>query len=321
MLHYFASVSRYDVPALVAALLCIAAIGLAAATVAAPLDNEQFSRSFEDPAATDSSPFDFDLDPPADESAGSGGGGQWSITSCVPFLLTPLFYGLATVGYVGVFAAIRRKLATEYALAGLAFLVPLSVFVHSRYTEDCFGSEPRAAGFNLPEGLRSNRTFDAVTQPVSPEAGTPILGLLVGGAFLLLVVAALATTVRQRSTTAEAANDASTATSSHDLEGVARVAGEAADRIEGGEADPGNAVYRAWQDMTGHLAVDDTTTATPAEFRAAALDAGMSRAHVETITDLFREVRYGGAEPTADREERAVAALRAIEDAYGGDDA
>jgi hypothetical protein len=42
----------------------------------------------------------------------------------------------------------------------------------------------------------------------------------------------------------------------------------------------------------------------------------MNTAHVDALTDLFREVRYGGAEATADREQRAVDALRAIEDRY-----
>lgn len=312
--------SRYDTAALVAALLCIAAIGLAAATVAAPVDDDEFTRDLSESVSGGSTPFDFDIDSPGGLGGGSSSGSAWTFTTaCIPFLLTPLFYGIAFVGFTGIFLGVRHKLATEYGYAVVAFLVPIVVFLHATFTENCI-SEPTTVDFGLPEGTMINDTVSQATRTVSPETGTPILGLLVAGAFLLLVVAALVTTVRQQSSAFAAEREVSEPSPSHDLSGVARVAGEAADRIEGGESDPGNAVYQAWQDMTDHLAVPDTTTTTPAEFRAAALDAGMSPAHVATITDLFREVRYGGEEPTSDREDRAIAALRAIEDAYGGDD-
>ena len=99
------------------------------------------------------------------------------------------------------------------------------------------------------------------------------------------------------------------------LAAVGAAAGEAADRIENA-ADVDNEVYRAWRDMTDHVDVPDPETSTPREFATAARDAGMDAGHVDALTDLFREVRYGGAEATTDREERAVAALRAIEDRY-----
>lgn len=102
------------------------------------------------------------------------------------------------------------------------------------------------------------------------------------------------------------------------LGALGSVAGDAADRIAA-DAAVENEVYRAWREMTEHLDVANPEASTPAEFAAAASDAGMAREHVDELTDLFRSVRYGGAEVTVDREQRAVDALRAIEASYGGD--
>ncbi|WP_123619486.1 DUF4129 domain-containing protein [Halorubrum sp. CSM-61] len=103
-----------------------------------------------------------------------------------------------------------------------------------------------------------------------------------------------------------------------DLAAVGRTAGEAADRIE--ESDADNEVYRAWRDMTAALDVDRPASSTPAEFAAAAVDAGVDEEPVATLTEVFERVRYGGADATEDRERRAVEALRRIEERHGADD-
>ena len=100
-----------------------------------------------------------------------------------------------------------------------------------------------------------------------------------------------------------------------DLAAVGRTAGEAADRIESSDAD--NEVYRAWRDMTTALDVDRPASSTPAEFAAAAVDAGVDEEPVATLTDVFERVRYGGEDATDDRERRAVEALRRIEERHG----
>lgn len=101
-----------------------------------------------------------------------------------------------------------------------------------------------------------------------------------------------------------------------DVAAVGRVAGRAADRIETG-TDADNEVFRAWRSMTEHLDVDRPESSTPREFADAAVEAGFDRADVTELTDLFAAVRYGGEDPTDDREQRAVAALRRIEAAGG----
>jgi len=103
-----------------------------------------------------------------------------------------------------------------------------------------------------------------------------------------------------------------TAGDTADVAAVGRVAGRAADRIETG-TDADNEVFRAWASMTEHLAVDRPESSTPREFADAAVEAGFDRADVTELTDLFAAVRYGGEDPTDDREQRAVAALRRIE--------
>lgn len=104
---------------------------------------------------------------------------------------------------------------------------------------------------------------------------------------------------------------------------IGSAAGEAADRIED-DAGLANEVYRAWAEMAEPLPVDHPETSTPAEFADAATDAGIRPDDVEELTGLFEEVRYGAAEATAERERRAVDALRRIErhysEAAGGSD-
>ena len=102
-----------------------------------------------------------------------------------------------------------------------------------------------------------------------------------------------------------------------DLAAVARTAGRAADRIEGDAGD--NGVYRAWREMTEALDVDRPASATPAEFATAAVEAGVDEGPVSELTEVFERVRYGGADPTDDRERRAAAALRRIEAEHGGE--
>lgn len=99
------------------------------------------------------------------------------------------------------------------------------------------------------------------------------------------------------------------------IDGVGRAAGRAADRIEASD-EFDNEVYRAWAEMATSLEVDHPDSSTPAEFATAAVDAGMDREDVDELTGLFEAVRYGGFDADADRERRAVVALRNIERTY-----
>ncbi|PSQ16960.1 hypothetical protein BRD00_09265 [Halobacteriales archaeon QS_8_69_26] len=100
---------------------------------------------------------------------------------------------------------------------------------------------------------------------------------------------------------------------------MARAAGRAADRIEGGERALDNEVYRCWREMTRGLDPTNPTATTPAEFEGTAVDRGVDPDHARELTALFERVRYGGRSPTEGDEHRAVELLRRIEAAYGDD--
>jgi len=100
---------------------------------------------------------------------------------------------------------------------------------------------------------------------------------------------------------------------------IGTAAGDAADRIEE-DAALENEVYRAWAEMAEPLPVDSPETSSPAEFAEAAIDSGIAPDDVRELTDLFEEVRYGTAAATEERERRAVDALRRIERTYADSD-
>lgn len=114
--------------------------------------------------------------------------------------------------------------------------------------------------------------------------------------------------------------DAADATTDSDGKAIGRAAGRAADELGPADASK-NAVYRAWAEMTAELPVESPASSTPSEFATAAVEAGMERQDVADLTALFREVRYGDADPTPTREQRARAALRRIEATHAGSDA
>lgn len=146
---------------------------------------------------------------------------------------------------------------------------------------------------------------DTRTPPMQSVVLFILLGLSVIAVALTLLVSGDDTEEEIETPDADDANVAA----------VARAAGRAADRIDD-SADVDNEIYRAWLEMTRHLDVENPESSTPAEFAAAAVDAGMERSDVEELTALFEEVRYGGEEPTPERTERARDALRRIEKTY-----
>lgn len=150
-----------------------------------------------------------------------------------------------------------------------------------------------------------------------PETIPAVLtvALLAGALIGVLGVFYLSGRDDEESPTAEEA----TSESESDRAAIGRAAGRAADELESAEG-LGNAVYRAWAEMTAPLPVEHPESSTPAEFATAAVEAGMPRDEVTEVTALFEEVRYGGSEPSAGQEQRAVEALRRIEAAYAGDE-
>ena len=186
------------------------------------------------------------------------------------------------------------------------------------------GSGQSAPSMNAERGSAAGSS--SVSSDEDESAGTavslPELVLFAGGLFAAVLVSiSVYAFITEDNTGVDVTEDepSDESTESTDdglLAGFGRVAGEFADRIERTD-DAENEVYRAWHEMTTHLPVGNPETSTPTEFAAAARDAGVEDAHVETLTDLFRDVRYGDVNVTEERERRAAQSLRAVEDALG----
>jgi len=156
----------------------------------------------------------------------------------------------------------------------------------------------------------------------SPDVPTAVLLLLVGGTVVGVAVLVLTSSHDQTEEHEELAEEPEPESEpAADVRAIGAAAGRAADRIEqetGGVFE--NEVYRAWAEMTEQLAVERPASSTPAEFATAAVEAGIDTEDVERLTALFEAVRYGGREPTAERETEAVETLRRIESAYAGEE-
>ncbi len=299
------------------ALLCVVAIAVASATLTDPVSTTGFDRDVGTPGSGDDgewNPLRLNFSDGEEES--SGGGGSTNLGPvCYP-LLSSLPVQALLVLLLGLLSyQLYRKMGTIGVVAGLAAVLPPGFIIYTYFTT-CRPPEMGGAPFGFEHGNATNNSSVGAGAGGSGGGAAldpPILLLVLAGVLAVLLVAAFVRTTGDDA--ADEEPEPEPEPEEPDLAAVGSVAGEAADRIEG-SADVENEVYRAWREMTDLLDVDSPTSSTPAEFEAAALDAGMDRSEVSTLTGVFRDVRYGGREPTPDREERAVEALRAIEDAH-----
>jgi preprotein translocase subunit SecG len=75
---------------------------------------------------------------------------------------------------------------------------------------------------------------------------------------------------------------------------------------------PSNEVHRAWLSMVSETGIDDPQRRTPSECATAAIEEGHDPGAVQTLTETFEEVRYGGKPVTDERRERARKGLDRI---------
>ena len=313
--------------AIVLALLALLAIGAAGATL-------------ENPAATGSdsgvgggSGGGIGSDDGGNVSGGdmpSGGGmGSWagaiggncmSALQTLPAKLLLVGFVVGVSGYVwwrteslgiaAVTAALYGPIVwlMWFALAGCQTLRG------TRPTSQSPMNQTGTATGNSPGGSLGNAAETALSQP--SFLIVVVLGILVVAAIVLLYVATADDVVE--AAIRDDPDEEEAEELQPDIAAVGRLAGEAADRIETGDSFD-NEVFRAWVEMTEHLAVKHPESSTPAEFATAAVDAGMDPDDVNELTDLFEEVRYGDHAVTAERESRATEALRRIEAGYAGE--
>ncbi|MEF8851311.1 MAG: DUF4129 domain-containing protein [Haloarculaceae archaeon] len=316
--------SRLDVRTVVLALLCLAALSFAAATLNSTTSSDTGLGSFGQADQRGGQQT------PVQEPTGDGRGDRWAIVDlgpggaaidlCTPWLSTPLAHAAILLGLLGVFLLGRWYDDAAMGL-GWATLVGYPGFFVYLLLTDCQESEngnllditstgnPAQQGGGLFGGQGSTAPPSLLSQ-----------FLLVGVVVLLGAVAVLVLTGDHDQRAVEESGDSGEDADEEavDVAAVGAAAGRAADRIEESADDEGfaNEVYRAWAEMTESLTVDHPESSTPGEFAAAAVDAGMDREDVERLTRLFSDVRYGGEEPTPERESEAVETLRRIEAAY-----
>jgi hypothetical protein len=293
------------------ALLCVLALGMAAATL-----NRTASTGDPGAGSGDEGP------PEGDEgiglgqgntSVGSGGGLQ-----IPPILADVLLLLLAVTSTIGLYL-VYRDYGVDDVVVGLVLLVLGGLLIWAIW--QLLGgpgglSIQGGAGIGelgVPDSSGGGGGGSNPRSVDPPVAVLAIVGMvLVAG---VILVARASHGPDQDAAAPVSSGDDEESTDGTGVAAVGEAAGRAADDIEG-EVDTSNAVYRAWREMTDALDVARPETSTPAEFASAAVDAGMAREDVDELTRLFEDVRYGGATPSAERERRAVDALRRIERTY-----
>ncbi|KAB1192312.1 DUF4129 domain-containing protein [Haloferax sp. MBLA0076] len=246
-------------------------------------------------------------------------------TPCLPWLLSPWVLALVAAVFLllGGYAywetrSLLPPVAIVFALGPPVVL--LFGFLTACSQEFSFSRQAAAAAGNIslfaPGGGGQLGESAGGAQNISPPTAV----------FTLLLVVALAVALFMLVTgtgdSPDEGDDEADATPDEvpNVAAVGRAAGAAAERIESGESGVENEVFRAWAEMTDHLNVPNRQSSTPAEFAAVAVEAGMAREDVTQLTTLFEEVRYGGADATTAREQRAIDALRRIESTYAPTD-
>ncbi|EMA41733.1 DUF4129 domain-containing protein [Halobiforma nitratireducens] len=285
---------------LVAAFAGIVAIALAAATVDSPVEMGGDGVSTGE---GEGEPSGIITSPPEQQPVEPVG--------FPPFLEYLLYALLLVAAVIIVWYLLTHRRDALFALAlFLGFL--LVVYVIIQFTDPV-----ALPGEEATEGMREGGSDGFGEGDSGGPTVEPLLGLL---ALLLAIVVGGLLLARggddDRSSAADSEElpDDRDSPSGH-AAAVGNAAGRAADRLESA-TDVDNEIYRAWREMTRPLEVNRPDSSTPREFARAAVDAGIDRDHVEELTGLFEDVRYGDADATPEREKRATTVLRRIEDAY-----
>ncbi|QLG29050.1 DUF4129 domain-containing protein [Halorarum halophilum] len=305
------------------AVLAVLALGVAAATLDSATTTSD-SGGFGAGASED------DRGVGSDRGGSVDLGGNTSATQtgmrlsiCVEFLTRPLVQ-LALLGLVALFFLAVYYTTGSKVLSTIFVSSALVPFVIIYFLLVSCGRTPSEAA--IAGGSRAtNRTGfgvgggDAGVAATGEALSTPttLVGVLLVLALLGSVVLLFVSTGDDEGEPAEEEPDLPPA---ERRAAVGAAAGAAADRLEE-DAGLGNEVYRAWSEMTDLLDVENPAASTPDEFADAAVAAGMDREDVTALTAVFEEVRYGGADPTPEREQRAVSALRHLEETYADGDA
>lgn len=307
----------------VVGLLAVVALALAAATVDTAVVTEGGSGlggTGDDRliGTGDEGDVGDDTDPPAVDSPDD----ELGFGACWPAVREPPVLAAIGLFFVALFAAAFRSTGSAFAGIVVCFAAAHPIGLAWVLLAICGSPSLEALMPGGVDGGAGNLSLFPTGGGSLGDgaAGTVSSPSVLVGALIAIAVAVLAAALlfgrRDSDDTTEATGEPSRDPDRRAAVAVGRAAGDAADRIEGATSVE-NEVYRAWRRMTDALEVDSPETTSPAGFAEAAVDAGMDPGDVSALTDLFERVRYGGAEPTPEREREAIATLRRIEDAYG----
>jgi len=206
----------------------------------------------------------------------------------------------------------HRQVRTVYLLVGAVLATALLVVLLFGQVPELRSPTNGSAGEALAQNDSSIGGGGGSTPGEAPPSNAlPTEFLLYAG--LALGIAVIVGFSRKGPSETDDGGEEQTEDAAERVADVGDAAGRAADSLAATDLE--NAVYRAWRDMTDALDVPATETTTPAEFRDAAVAAGLPERPVEDLTTVFREVRYGDAPTTPDRREAAREALRDVETA------
>lgn len=320
------AVDRNALQAGLLAACCIVAIALAAASLSSPVIVESaegdglFTEDSEFGVGEEGDGF-FSPGPPEapPEQDEFGYLPPFISESCYPIMANPLVLLVLFSLYLGTGAIASRVFDLGVGVTIVVLLVMLTIVAMLIAVSGCPWELPEPSE-QLPIGEGSlvpeeegGEGDSTTSQPIA----TPTIVLV--ALLVLTLVGVLGALYVGRSEEEDAEPEPEELPDAKDPTLVGAVAGRTADAIED-DATLENAVYRAWSDMTGALAVEQPEASTPGEFAEAATDAGMDPDDVAELTGLFEMVRYGDAEVTPEREQRAIETLRRIESTYGEDE-
>jgi len=317
--------SRDSMQLLAVGLISIAAISLGAATVESTVQNAAVEGTDANPilpSGEESGSLNTsDLDGNGSSSLSEGGPSE-GIVANLQRCVEPLsaWYGTAIYfgAFLGVIYLIKRAYSFGAAILGMYAVAPVAFTAYFLATARCVSVETGGPGNN---GVADRIADVAGSSLLSPDV-SPVVIAAVFGVALVAVAAVLFRASGDQTVTTLGEEEDDTG-EQPDVADLAAAAGEAAERLQEHDADVDNEVYRAWWEMTSLLNVPKPDSATPGEFADAAIEAGLDESHVDDLTTLFEEVRYGRRDPES-REERAIEVFQEIEaqygDAGGGDD-
>jgi hypothetical protein len=315
-------VQRSALRTVLLAILCLSALTLAASTLdTVQTDGSGFGGGGGGDPGRSTAVGGGDPAQPR-ETTQSPSGDDERVTLCEPAVKEPPVILAVVVAAILTFFGLYRWRDEFVAIAGtLIVFGPITLLLLVLAQCEVEQPEPDTPNASVPNGSGGGGTAGGAAGGSGvPDPSLPILALAALAVVVALVVVAYYLTGDDTGETEPEGSEADDeeedpAVDADDVAEVGRLAGEAADRIESAD-DFENQVFRAWLEMTRPLNLDHPRSSTPAEFAAAARGAGMSGEHVDRLTELFDQVRYGGREATAEREREAVSLLRSIESEY-----